>query len=768
MASCTETNVAHTNSLSYIASFKPFCMNGYFSKIIVTAFIVLPLRTVAQNETITGFSASKSKSQKQLESRFDQQLAAQNIGATIKAFSAKPHHIGSATTKEYASAIEAKLRSYGFDTRIETYTVLFPTPKTRILEMTEPTSYKALLREPALKEDETSGQQGQLPVYNAWSADGDVRGELVFVNYGLPQDYEELDKLGIDVKGKIVIAKYGQSWRGIKPKVAQEHGAVGCIIYSDPKEDGYFQGDVYPKGAFRNEYGAQRGSVMDMVVYPGDPLTPGVGATANAKRIASHSEAPNLLKIPVLPISYHDALPLLKALGGAVAPVAWRGALPITYHIGPGKATVHLKVSFDWKMVPCYDVTGMIKGDRYPDEWIVRGNHHDAWVNGANDPVSGLAVMLEEAKSIGELVKNGWKPARTLLYCAWDGEEPGLMGSTEWAEDHGAELQQKCVLYINSDAYSRGFLFAGGSHALTKMVDEVAKGIIDPQTKVTVYDRHKAREVTTAAGTKAKKDVLAKNTIELDALGSGSDYSSFLQHFGIPSLNLYYDAEAPGGEYHSVYDSYDLYRRFKDPAFIYGVTLAQTAGHIVLRMAEADVLPFDYTDLYKTLNRYTTELTGLVETMRDNTEIENKLLVQSKYLLAADPTKTFIAPKPKDQVPYIDFSPLQNALVALQKASDSLTAVIKKANNSKGDHNRLNKQLYMAEQQLLLPNGLPRRNWYRHAIYAPGFYTGYGVKTMPGIREAIEQRNWKEAQEQIILSAEAINKLTAYFDNITQ
>lgn len=634
--------------------------------------------------------------------------------------------------------------------------------------MTGPVNYKALLKEPALKEDETSNQQGQLPIYNAWSADGDVTGELVFVNYGLPQDYEELDKLGISVKGKIVIAKYGRSWRGIKPKVAQEHGALGCLIYSDPKEDGYYQGDVYPKGAFKSEYGAQRGSVMDMVIYPGDPLTPGAGATQNATRISSHNEAPNLLKIPVLPISYHDALPLLRTLEGPVAPADWRGALPITYHIGPGKSTVHIKVAFDWNMVPCYDVVGMIKGAEFPDEWVIRGNHHDAWVNGAGDPVSGLAAMLEEAKSIGEMVKGGWKPARSLVYCAWDGEEPGLLGSTEWVEDHGKELQQKCVLYINSDGNGRGFLDAGGSHSLTKMMDEVAKGVIDPQTKVTVYERHKAKEVISAATTKAKKDEMAKTSLELDALGSGSDFSSFLQHFGIPSLNLGYGGEDPGGEYHSIYDSYDLYKRFKDPTFAYGVALAETAGHVALRMADADVLPFDFTDLYKTLNTYTTELTALTDNMRDNTAIENKLLSQSKYILASDPQKTFIAPKPKAEVPYIDFTPLQNALVALQKSTDSLAVIVKRADTTAGNHDVLNKQLYQAEQQLLLTTGLPRRNWYKHAIYAPGFYTGYGVKTMPGIREAIEQRDWKEAEEQIALSAEAINKLSSYFNNVSK
>ncbi len=737
-------------------------MRRISTRITIAALLALPVCVHSQSTSITGFSAVNAMTQQQLERGFDKQISAESIGAAIKTFSAKPHNIGSAGSKEYAELIESKLRSFGFDTRIETYNVLFPTPVTRVLEMTAPNSYKALLKEPALEEDETSGQKGQLPVYNAWSADGDVTGELVFVNYGLPQDYEDLARIGINVKGKIVIAKYGHSWRGIKPKVAQEQGAIGCIIYSDPKEDGYYQGDVYPKGAFKNEFGAQRGSVMDMVIYPGDPLTPGAGATKNAKRISSHNEAPNLLKIPVLPISYHDAKPLLAALEGPVAPVDWRGALPITYHIGPGKTKVHLKLQFDWKMVPCYDIIGMIKGSHYADEWIIRGNHHDAWVNGAGDPVSGLAALLEEAKSIGALLKTGWRPVRTLVYCAWDGEEPGLIGSTEWAEDHAAELQQKCVVYINSDGNGRGFLEAGGSHALTKMMDEVAKNITDPQTKVSVFDRLKAKEIINASSVKAKKEEWAKTSLELEALGSGSDFSSFLQHLGIPSLNLGFGGEDAAGEYHSIYDSYDLYRRFKDPGFKYGVALAQTAGHAALRMANATVLPFDFTDLYRVLNGYTADLITLTDNMRESTAIENKALSQNKYTIAADPTKTFIVNKPKQEVPYIDFSPLQNALTSLQKSTDSLAGIVKKSGSANGNNDALNKKLYQAEQQLLLPVGLPRREWYKHAIYAPGFYTGYGVKTMPGVREAIEQRNWKEAGEQITIVAEAINKLAGY------
>ena len=493
--------------------------------------------------------------------------------------SAHPHHVGSPGDKAVTEYILSKYKSSGFDVHVETFYVLFPTPKFRLLEMTSPTIFKASLMEPALKEDATSGQtKEQLPTYNCYSPDGDVTGELVFVNYGIPEDYDYLERLGIDVRGKIVIAKYGKSWRGIKPKVAQEHGAIGCIIYSDPKDDGYYQGDVYPKGAYKNEYGVQRGSVMDMPVYPGDPLTPGVGATKDAKRI-DRKDAANLLKIPVLPISYHDAAPLLQSLDGPVAPEQWRGALPFTYHIGNGKTTVHLKLEFNWDTKPVNDVIATMRGSEYPDEWIVRGNHHDAWVNGANDPISGQAAMLEEAKAVGELVKTGWKPKRTIVYCSWDGEEPALLGSTEWVEEHAAELQQKVVTYINSDDNGRGFLYVEGSHALEPFVNEIANDVIDPETGISILERTKSRQMINADGDiKNVKELMNKKTMSIGAMGSGSDYSPFIQHIGVPSLNVGFGGEDGGGEYHSIYDSYDDYRRFKDPKFEYELTLAKTAA----------------------------------------------------------------------------------------------------------------------------------------------------------------------------------------------
>jgi N-acetylated-alpha-linked acidic dipeptidase len=731
--------------------------------ITLSLFLATAALAQAQQTTITGFTNTSAAKEIQTEHTFDASLNAAHIGETIRELSAFPHNLGSAGSKAVAEKILQKYKSFGLDAHIETFTVLYPTPKTRVLELTGPTRYSAVLKELALSEDATSGQANQLPTYNAWSADGDVSGQLVFVNYGLPDDYETLAKMGIDVKGKIVIAKYGRSWRGIKPKVAYEHGAIGCIIYSDPADDGYTAGDVYPKGAYKNEYGVQRGSVMDMVIYPGDPLTPGVGATKDAKRL-DRKDAPTILKIPVLPISYHDAQPLLAALDGAVAPRNWQGTLPITYHIGPGKAMVHLKLEFNWDMVPAYDVIAKIKGTVWPDEWVMRGNHHDAWVNGASDPISGQSAMLDEAKALGDLLKTGWKPKRTIIYCSWDGEEPGLVGSTEFAEDHATELQQKAVVYINSDSNGRGFLGSGGSQALENFMDEITQNVTDPQTNASVFERKKARELVNAPSVKDKKEIMDRKVSPLESLGSGSDYSSFLQHLGIPTLDLGFGGEDGGGDYHSIYDSYDDYHRFKDRDFKYGVALSETAGHAILRMADADLLPFDFRYLQTTINKYVTEVGELADKMRENTAMENQLIRANDFALAADPNKHEALPVAKAEVPKIDFAALKSAMDTLKKSADRLAAKWAAASLINEDHDKLNKLLYHAEQQLL-SDGLPRRTWYRHTIYAPGFYTGYGVKTLPGIREAIEQRNWTEAQEQIAVVANKINNLAAYLDS---
>jgi N-acetylated-alpha-linked acidic dipeptidase len=735
--------------------------------LLTASTLLLVSLTWSQTKPLAGFNEAAAKEEIAKEEQFDSYLKASNVDSFMKTLSSHPHHVGSPGGKADADFIYNQFKRWGYDVQMETFYVLFPTPKERLLEMTGPVSYKAVLAEPPLKEDATSGQTSeQLPTYNCWSPDGDVTGELVFVNYGVPEDYDQLERLGISVKGKIVIAKYGHSWRGIKPKVAQEHGAIGCIIYSDPKDDGYYEGDVYPKGAFKNEFGVQRGSVMDMPIYPGDPLTPGVGATKDAKRL-DRKEVTTILKIPVLPISYHDAAPLLKSLEGPVAPESWRGALPFTYHVGPGKTTVHLKLAFNWDIKPINDVIAKLPGTQWPDEWVIRGNHHDGWVNGAGDPLSGMSAMLEEARSISELVKTGWKPKRTLVYCAWDGEEPGLLGSTEWVEYHMDELQRKAVVYINSDGNGRGFFGAEGSHALEPFINEVARDVTDPETGISIADRRHSLELVQAAdGGRLKKDLFQKKTFTIGALGSGSDFSPFLQHAGIPSFNLGFGGEDPGGEYHSIYDSYDDYRRFKDPGFQYGVALAKAAGRTTLRMADAALLPFDFRSFYKTVNGYMGELVTLVDQMRENTALSNQLIKDRNYTYAGDPTVTLLPPPVKEEVPYLDFSPLQNALQRLEKATSRLADTLGKQKFESNASDAVNQALYKAEQQLLSNNGLPRRPWYRHAIYAPGFYTGYGVKTLPGIREAIEQRNWKEAQEQIAVDAAVLKKFADYLDGI--
>ncbi len=723
----------------------------------------IPFSLLAQQKSITGFTKESAEAELKLEEKFDSYLKADNLDQLMKKLTARPHHVGSAYGKINAEYIRDMFRSWGYEAEIESYKVLFPTPKVRLLEMTAPTKFTAKLLEPQLKEDGTTGPSEQLPVYNAWSPDGDVTAELVFVNYGIPDDYEQLERMGIDVKGKIVIAKYGGSWRGIKPKVAQEHGAIGCLIYSDPEEDGYYQGDVYPKGSYRPKDGAQRGSVLDMPIYPGDPLTPGIGATVDAKRI-NQSDATNLIKIPVLPISYGDALPLLTALGGPVAPEKWRGALPITYHIGPGIAKVHLKVQFNWDMVDCLNVIAKMRGSELPDEWVIRGNHHDGWNNGAADPISGLVAEMEEARAISELVKTGWKPKRTIVYCAWDGEEPSLMGSTEWAEHHEKELQQKAVAYINSDGNGRGFLYAQGSHTLETMIGEVGRDVMDPQTGVSVLERGKSYQASTAASAKAKKEILNKKSMTIGALGSGSDYTPFIQHLGVPSLNIGYGGEGGGGVYHSIYDSYEHYKRFGDPKFDYGIALAKTGGRATLRLVGADVLPFDFKGFHKTLSGYLTEVTALIDILRESTEVENQMVKERRYVLANDPTQTYVSPVAKEAVPFINFSSLQNAISVLEKSASTFADLYTANPKPNTNLNKLNELLYQAEQKLLSPNGLPRRPWYKHTIYAPGFYTGYGVKTLPGVREAIEQRNWKEAQEQIEIASTAITEYSKQVD----
>ncbi|MBC8647875.1 MAG: M28 family metallopeptidase [Thermoanaerobaculia bacterium] len=686
----------------------------------------------------------------------------------MRILAAEPHHLGSAQGEKNARWILDRFREWGLDASIETFHVLFPTPKERLVEMLEPTRVRAALGEPALPEDPTSAQTDrQLPTYNAYSIDGDVTGPLVYVNYGVPADYKRLEKLGVDVRGKIVIARYGGSWRGIKPKVAAEKGAVGCLIYSDPRDDGYFEGDVYPRGPFRSSGGVQRGSVKDMAVHPGDALTPGVGATKDARRL-DRKDAKTLTKIPVLPISYGDAQPLLAALGGPVAPAEWRGALPITYHVGPGPARVRLKVAFDWNIVPLHNVIARIPGSRYPDEWVMHGNHHDAWVNGAEDPVSGLVALLEEARALGTLRQGGWKPRRTILLAAWDGEEQGLLGSTEWVELHADELRRKAVAYINTDSNGRGFLSAGGSHSLESLVNEAAREIQDPEKKISVWERMRLKKIADARSNEDRRGIRDRADVAIDALGSGSDFTPFLQHLGIASLNVGFGGEDDGGIYHSIYDDLSWYSRFSDADHAYGRALAQLTGTLLLRLSEADVLPFEFRRLSETVGKYVQEVSDLARDARDSAK-ENARQAEERLAWAvADPKKPFVAPVPDVPVPHFDFSELENASGALARAAGEYENALEDAAARRPPESRLaeaNRILLGVERALTRPEGLPRRDWFKHHVYAPGLYTGYAVKTLPSVREAIEEKRWdevnREAERVAAVLEKAASEITA-------
>ena len=725
--------------------------------------LMLP-RIVNAAQAPLGFTPAQAKEQLQREADYDSSLNAENLRKWSREMTTRPHHLGSPKAKENAEFVADLFRKWGYETEIEVFHVLFPTPKTRELSLLRPYPFKASLTEQIVKTDSAAAalEKEALPPYNAYSGDGEVVGALVYVNQGLPRDYEVLDRHGIDIKGKIVIARYGGSWRGIKPKVAAQHGAIATLIYSDPRDDGYFQGDVYPDGPYRMAQSAQRGSVEDMPQYPGDPLTPGVGATLDAERYTVE-ESPTIMKIPVLPISYEDAQPILEAMGGPVAPAAWRGALPLTYHLGPGPARVHMKLAFNWDLTPAYDVIAMLPGSEFPDEWVVRGNHMDGWAFGAGDPLSGMVALMEEARSVGEMVKNGWRPKRTIVYAGWDAEEPGLLGSTEWAEDHAAEIQEKAVVYINSDGNGRGFIGVGGSHTLERLANELGDEVIDPQTGISVNDRLKhARAVDGAP------DVYTRRDRRIGPLGSGSDYTPFLQHLGIASLNIGFGGESGGGSYHSIFDSYDHYSRFGDPGFAYGITLAKTAGRATLRMANADVLPFRFGNFADNVRMYLGEVKQLAASMRTETELHNRLVENDSYEIASDPTKTYVPPEAKEPVPHINFAPVENAVARLEAAAarydELMTSAVSQGLLGGGTGERLNNLLQGMEQRMTREEGLPRRPWFRHMIYAPGFWTGYGVKTLPGIREGLEERAWDEVDMFVDEVAAALNRVSDGLD----
>ena len=693
-----------------------------------------------QSPAVRGFSNDTLAAERALEERFRAVPDAARLREYMRAMSAEPHVAGRPGSKVVADYAVAQFKSFGLTAALEEYDAYMPWPTERRLEMVGPTGRTLVIQEPPVPQDPDSLDNEQTPTFNAYSADGDVTGEVVYVNYGMPADYEQLEKLGVSVKGKIVLARYGGGWRGIKPKVAYEHEAIGCLIYSDPKDDGYFQGEVYPDGPYRPEFGVQRGSVMDMPIHTGDPLTPGWGSTPGGRRLAP-ADAKTILKIPVMPIAWGDALPLFQAMKGPVAPTDWRGALPVTYRVGAGPAKVRLKLVHEWKARPLFNVVVRIPGATLPDEWVMFGNHHDAWVNGADDPLSGAVSLMEVGRGLGELLKSGWRPARTILLALWDGEEWGLLGSTEWAEAHRDELNGKGVVYINTDGTGKGWLSAGGSHSLQQFISEVARDVNDPRTGKPVLEMARTKAIAglpEADRAEAEKDP----NIRIAPLGSGSDFTPFLQHLTLASLNLGFGGESPGGVYHSVYDSFEWYTKWSDGDFVYGRALAQVTGTAVLRLSEAAVLPFRFSDMSDTLSRYVAEV--------------QKLHADKKG-------------------PAIDFAPLVSAVAALSKASMAFEkaqagvpgASARALQTQQEALKVVNQLVFSSERRLGNDAGLPRREWFKHQIYAPGFYTGYGVKTLPQIREGLEEGQWDEARQGVTKVAAAIASLTEQVDRAT-
>jgi N-acetylated-alpha-linked acidic dipeptidase len=733
--------------------------------------ILLPLSAVSQQarRPILGFTPQTESTERTWETKFLAIPASKNIVDNMHRLAAHPHNVGSAAQRANAEWMVQQYKAWGWDAKIEQFDVLYPTPKVRVLELLGSKPYKAKLEEPPVPEDPyTQDKNPAIPPYNIYAMDGDVTAPLIYVNNGMLSDYDELARNGISVKGAIVIARYGGGWRGLKPKLAYEHGAVGCIIYSDPADDGYGQGDVIPSGPMRPEWGVQRGSVADTTIYAGDPLTPGEPSIPGTKRLEV-KDSKVIVKIPTIPISWGDAKPLLEQLGGRTVPAAWRGGLPITYKFGPGAAKVHLKIQSDWGTKPVLDVIATMKGTEEPETWVVRGNHYDGWVNGADDPISGQSALLEEARALGVLHKQGWSPKRTLVYAAWDGEEPGLLGSTEWAEKHADELTRHGAVYINSDENGRGFFGGSGSQSLELMVNDVAHEMTDPETGKSVWDRQKAAQsLGRTRGAVAKENVAERATIEFGPAGSGSDFAGFIDHLGVASVNIGFGGEDRGGTYHSAYDTPWHWDQFADKEEVYGKLFAQTAGTIVMRIADADVMPYNFTELSLTVDGYAASLKSEVKSMQAASSARTRALQSGAYALTNDP-KNMLAPPPAlPMPPDMDFTALDAALAKLSASSARYQSLAGRATTlSYAKRKALNDGLALSERKLISAAGLPGRPWTKHLIYAPGTFTGYGASTLPGVREAVEAGRFEEATQQLGILVQALNEEASFIDSLS-
>jgi N-acetylated-alpha-linked acidic dipeptidase len=691
------------------------------------------------NPGLIGFAPVRAEAELAREQKLRAIPDAAHAESNLRHITSEPHLAGTEGSHHLAEWLRDQYRSYGFDAEIVSYSAWLPQAREVKLELTSPKTITLGTREQPIEVDKDTFNKNAVMAFNAYAPSADVTAPVIYLNYGTQEDYRALEAMGLSVEGKIAIARYGRCYRGIKTKLAEEHKAVGLILYSDPQDDGYFAGDAFPRGPWRPMSGIQRGSVQYTQIYPGDPLTPGVGSTTNAKRLAP-ADAKNLPRIPTMPINAQDATAILENLGGPQVPHSWQGALPFTYHIGPGDAVAHMKLVMDYQQRPIYDVIAKLHGTN-DGEWVVLGNHHDAWVYGAVDPGSGTATMLETARALGELVRSGWKPQRTILMCEWDGEEPGLIGSTEWVEANRPELQAKAVAYINTDVAVAGPNFtASATPSLSRLVRDAARAVQGAHSAGTVYDawlEHAKRGQTELSGiarTQGGSEKMGETPV--DALGAGSDFCPFLDFAGIPSIDIGFVGDY--GVYHSLYDDFYWMKTFGDPTFAYHATLAKVLGTLALRLDEADVLPFDYAVYAAGITRATNELIARV----------NQLGIQ-------DATTQAVA----------------DASARLTASAAHVAQALQRSGYASFDaatQSRINHELVSVEQALLAPGGLVGRPWYKHTIYAPGSYAGYAAEVLPGVNEALDRDDAATFQQEAAALTAALSRASARLDQVAQ
>ena len=679
----------------------------------------------------TVFGYADFTAQSRIEEKFLAVPDAKLAGHHLKILTAEPHLAATPEDRKTAEYVAQKFRAAGLDTEIVPYRVFINYPKTVRIAAYD-SSGKLLMTGPTREHVAGDPYQDDSRVvmpFNGSSGSGDVTAEVVYANYGRLEDFDQLAAQHIDLHGKIVICRYGSNFRGVKVYIAEQRGAAGVLIYSDPQDDGYYKGDAYPMGPWRPETGVQRGSVHFISKYPGDPETPGVASTLDLPDSARTSPYGNQPRIISIPLSYHDAAPILQALKGPGVPQGWQGALPFHYHIGQiagqGAVKVHLVSVQDYQRRIIWDVIGKVKGTQYPGEWVIAGNHRDAWVYGAVDPSSGTAAMLESVHGIGALLRQGWHPKRTIVICSWDAEEQGLMGSTEWVEQHANTLD-RAVAYFNMDVAVAGPDFSASAvPSLQQFLRELARSVPSPLGG-TVYEQWKNNrpENNKHRGSNPPPN---SEEVQVGDLGSGSDYTPFFQHAGVPSTDI--GSDGPYGVYHSVFDNFAWFTQNADPNFVYLQQMARVFGLEVLRMAGSDVLPYDYVT-------YARSIASHLETAKKK---------------ASDAGLNSL-----------NFAPAQAAAARLAAAAQKVhTLQIAPS----GDLAKLNLALRQTETVLLTDAGLPNRPWYRHTIYAPGEFTGYAAVVLPGVNEAIDAKDSQRAAQQLTVLTQALDRAAHTLDS---